>query len=54
MIVVGDGEHEKQILKEKIATQFEMKDLRKLKYFLGIEEVYSKKGIFISQKKICS
>jgi len=27
MIVARDDEHEKQILKEKLATQFEMKDL---------------------------
>jgi len=46
MIVAGDDEHEKQILKEKLAAQFEMKDLGKLKYFLGIEVAYSKKGIF--------
>jgi len=51
MIVAGDDEHEKQILKEKLAAQFEMKDLGKLKYFLGIEVAYSKKGIFISQQK---
>nr|KYP41329.1 Copia protein [Cajanus cajan] len=42
---------EKLVLKEKLATQFEMKDIGKLRYFLGIEVVYSKKGIFISQKK---
>ena len=50
-IVAGDDEHEKQILKEKLAAQFEMNDLGKLKYFLRIEVAYSKKGIFISQRK---
>ena len=28
-----------------------MKDLKKLKYFLGIEVAYFKQGIFISQRK---
>ncbi|RDX65732.1 hypothetical protein CR513_55583, partial [Mucuna pruriens] len=51
MIVTGDDEIEKLNLKEKLATQFEMKELGKLKYFLGIEVAYSKQGIFISQRK---
>ena len=50
-IVAGDDEHEKHILKEKLVAQFEMKHLGKLKYFLGIKVTYSKKGIFISQRK---
>ncbi|RDX77885.1 hypothetical protein CR513_41924, partial [Mucuna pruriens] len=47
MIVIDDDEIEKLTLKEKLATQFEMK-LGKLKYFLGIEVVYSKQGCKIS------
>ncbi|RDX94047.1 Copia protein, partial [Mucuna pruriens] len=51
MIVTGDDEIEKLTLKEKLATQFEMKELGKPKYFLGIKVAYSKQGIFISQRK---
>nr|KYP36608.1 Copia protein [Cajanus cajan] len=51
MILVGDDEEEKLTLKKKLTTQFEMKDLGKLKYFLGIEVACSKKDIFISQIK---
>ncbi|RDY00930.1 hypothetical protein CR513_15813, partial [Mucuna pruriens] len=42
MIVTSDDEIEKLNLKEKLATQVEMKELGKLKYFLGIEVAYSK------------
>ncbi|RDY07858.1 hypothetical protein CR513_07975, partial [Mucuna pruriens] len=53
MIVTGDDEIEKLNLKEKLATQFEMKELGKLKYFLRIEVVYFKQGsiYLISSKK---
>lgn len=42
IIVVGDSEHDKQILKEKIVAQCKMNDLGNLKYFLGIKVGYSK------------
>nr|KYP49319.1 hypothetical protein KK1_028957 [Cajanus cajan] len=51
MIITGDDEVEKRILKEKLLTHFEMKELGKLKYFHGIEVAYSRKGIFIFQRK---
>ena len=51
MIITSDDEIEKQNLRERVAAQFEMKDLGKLKYFLGIEVAYSRQGIFISQRK---
>ena len=36
IIVTGDDSTERQQLKEKLSTEIEMKDLRQLKYFLGI------------------
>ncbi|XP_040868452.1 uncharacterized protein [Glycine max] len=51
IIIAGDDELEKQTLRERLVAQFEMKDLRKLKYFLEIEVAYSRQGIFISQRK---
>ncbi|XP_021995399.1 uncharacterized mitochondrial protein AtMg00810-like [Helianthus annuus] len=38
-------------LKEGLFTEFEMKDLGRLKYLLGIEVLRSRQGIFIYQKK---
>ena len=38
-------------MKQRLATEFEIKELGKLKYFLGIEVAYSTQRIFISQQK---
>ena len=51
IIVTDDDKREQQKLNECLAAEFEIKILGKLKYFLGIEVAYSKKGIFISQQK---
>lgn len=42
---------EQRQLKERLARELEIKDLGRLKYFLGIEVAYSEKGIFLSQRK---
>ena len=51
IIVTCDDEEEKKLLGQHLAKNFEIKTLRKLKYFLGIEVAHSKTGIFISQQK---
>nr|GFB56223.1 putative ribonuclease H-like domain-containing protein [Tanacetum cinerariifolium] len=49
--ITGNDEKEIKRLNEGLFTEFEMKDLENLKYFLGIEVLRSPKGIFICQKK---
>nr|GFC62636.1 putative reverse transcriptase, RNA-dependent DNA polymerase [Tanacetum cinerariifolium] len=51
MIITGNDEKEIKKLKEGLFTEFEMKDLGRLKYFLRIEVLRSQHGIFIFQKK---
>jgi hypothetical protein len=49
MIITGDDKEEIARLQEQLATEFEMKNLRGLKYFLRIEVARSKHDIFLSQ-----
>jgi len=48
MIITRDDTEEISILQEKLAAEFEMKNLGGQKYFLGIEVARSKRGIFLS------
>ena len=41
IIVTGNDEKEKEALKNSLAREFEIKDLGKLRYFLGIEVAWS-------------
>ena len=49
IVVTGDDWEEMEKLKKKLANEFKIKDLERLKYFLGIKVVHSKEGMVISQ-----
>ena len=51
--IVFTGNEQEKIaqLKEHLFSHFQIEDLDKLKYFLGIEVAQSKDGIIISQRK---
>ncbi|XP_059275216.1 uncharacterized mitochondrial protein AtMg00810-like [Lycium ferocissimum] len=51
MIVTGNDVGEMTKLKTCLSNEFDMKDLGGLKYFLSIEVIRSKQGIFLSQRK---
>ena len=51
IIITGSDEGELAWLKRKLATEFEIKDLGHLKYFLRMEVARSRKGIVVSQQK---
>ena len=51
MIVIINDEKEKEALKQCLIGEFEIKELGRQKYFLGIEVTYSRQRIFISQQK---
>ncbi|RVW46520.1 Retrovirus-related Pol polyprotein from transposon RE1 [Vitis vinifera] len=51
IILTGDDTGEVERLKKVLATEFEVKDLGQMRYFLGMEVARSRKGISISQRK---
>ncbi|CAN6557534.1 unnamed protein product [Malus baccata var. baccata] len=51
MIITGDDSEEMMKLEQNLATEFEMKNLGDLKYFLGVEVARSSRCIFLSQRK---
>ena len=51
MVVTGNDTIEMDRLQKQLATEFEMKDLGTLKYFLGIEVARGSEGIYLCQRK---
>lgn len=53
VILAGNSLDEFVRIKSILDAFFRIKDLGKLKYFLGLEVVHSQKGITIYQRKYC-
>ena len=51
IILTGDNIREVETLKKVLTTEFEVKDLCQMGYFLGMEVARSIRGISISQRK---
>ena len=51
IILPGNDTMEMTRLKSRLATEFEIKDLGPLRYFLGMEVARNKKGISVTQRK---
>jgi Reverse transcriptase (RNA-dependent DNA polymerase) len=51
LIITGSDEQEIRLIKHQLRDKFDIKDLGYLKYFLEIEIIFSKKGLFLSQRK---
>lgn len=51
LIIGGDHMADVDHVKGLLRSQFDMKDLGELRYFLGIEVIRTKQGIWLSQRK---
>ena len=51
IVVTGNDLEGREALRRCLIKEFEIKELGRLKYFLGIEVAHSKHEIFISQRK---
>ncbi|KAJ0772240.1 putative RNA-directed DNA polymerase [Helianthus annuus] len=53
IVVTGNNIDEVDKIKVVLNSNFQIKDLGKLKYFLGIEVLYNKSGVCLNQRKYC-
>jgi Reverse transcriptase (RNA-dependent DNA polymerase) len=51
IIITGNDKEDIENIKNYLKNKFDIKDLGKLKYFLGIKITHSCKGLFLSQRK---
>lgn len=54
LIFTGNDESMLHEFKSSMMREFDMTDLGKMRYFLGVEVVQNTNGIYISQKKYVS
>ncbi|XP_039123420.1 uncharacterized mitochondrial protein AtMg00810-like [Dioscorea cayenensis subsp. rotundata] len=54
MVITGDDVDNVLSLKQQLHTEFQMKDLGPLRYFLGLKVAYSRRGYLVSQQKYIS
>ena len=50
IIITGSDMEERIRLEQTLMNEFAIKNLGRMKYFLGIEVAYSKNGIILSQQ----
>ena len=53
IVITGNDVNEIEKFKVFLKTKFQIKDLGKIKYFLGIEVLDNDKGVCLSQRKYC-
>ncbi|GKE74975.1 ribonuclease H-like domain-containing protein [Tanacetum coccineum] len=53
IVITGNNVDEIIIVKEFLSSKFRIKDLGKLKYFLGIEVLESNSNLYLTQRKYC-
>lgn len=51
LIITGDCEQELAQIKKNFGVRFQMKDLRQLKHFLGLQLNRTEEGIILHQRK---
>ena len=54
MVISGDDTDTILSLKQRLQQEFQMKDLGHLRYFLGLEVAYARRGYLVSQQKYIS
>lgn len=52
IVITRDDNKQIEHLKGFLAREFEVKDLGKLKYFLGMEVAQTRDGTYVSQRKL--